>query len=953
MNITFLKSFKIDLINRRYWLIPLIIWASVVSISLYQSISAIHEGNQEEATTSARHLFNIVRLTRHWNASHGGVYVPVSDSVEPNPYLETPNRDVETKNNVKLTLVNPAYMTRQLSELASPDGVTFHITSLNPIRPLNAPDPWEKEVLKFFEQDSQEQILSSKNTFRYMAPLWVKKPCLKCHEKQGYKLGDIHGGISITIPRAQISTSISRAITRSTIQHVGVFLIVSLITLLLMEQLRRSWQNLNSVRLQQEEIIIDRTNAISKINDRLREEINERNKAENIYRLVSQSAPEAIISANTSGKIISWNQGAEGIFGYSEKEMLGKRLEKIIPIRYQKPHQEAMNKAKNRAQLGQLIQGVEVEGVNHTGDEVPIEISLNDWQNGGERFYTAIIRDISERKKADESLRLSAKVFESTADGVIITDKNSSIIAVNLAFTRITGYSQTELVGKSPSILQSGRHDLSFYEEMWRQIVEASSWSGEIWNKRKNGEIYPERLNINAVHNETGDITHYVGVFSDISEIKRSQQQLDYLAHHDPLTDLPNRRLFNDRLKHAISRCKRRDEILVVMFIDLDNFKDINDTLGHAVGDQVLTLVAKRIVKSMRVVDTIARQGGDEFIVLLEDVKQIGSLEPLIGKLMDSLQQGHELGEHKVYTSASIGLSSYPNDGETPEILIQYADAAMYAAKEKGRNGYVFYSDELTSLTYERLQLKGNLRHAMELNEFHLYYQPQVNITTGETEGFEALLRWFNPNLGEVPPITFIPKAENSGLIIPIGAWVLQQACQQFMDWREHGLPIQYIAVNIAGQQIQDSGFFQMVSNTIENTGISPENLELEVTESFIMQRADNAIETLDNLKALGIRIAIDDFGTGYSSLSYLKRLPIDNLKIDRSFIRDLTIDPNDVAITRAIIALGQSMGLNIIAEGVETIEQQDLLIEYGCNHLQGYLYGHPIPASKVPELFS
>ncbi len=952
MRINFTKLIERFLNRRRYWLIPLVMWIGLTLISLYQSVSGIQEHSRELATESARHLFEMITLTRRWNALHGGVYVPITEQTQPNPYLQIPNRDIETLDHMKLTMVNPAYMTRQLSELASQNGATFHITSLRPIRPLNAPDPWERTALESFEEGGKQQTLLTDTLFRYMAPLEVKGSCLKCHAQQGYKLGDVRGGISVTIPSKPIFGENKKRIVLSAAQHTGLFLIISLMALLLLKQLRLSWQNLVSVRHAQEQVIAERTASLSQINDRLREEIAERSKAENLYRLLTQSAPEAIITANTDGKVVSWNQGAERIFGYMEGEMLGEPLEKIIPIRYQAPHQAAMERAEQRTELGQLIQRVELTGLIKGGEESPIEISLNDWEHEGERFFTAVILDISERKQAEENLRLAAKVFESTVEGVMITDHNRHIIATNQAFTRITGYEQEELLGKTPIKLKSGRHNKKFYKKMWRELNETGTWSGEIWNKRKNGEIYPEWLSINVVLNEANEATHFVGVFTDISEIKQTQKQLDYLAHHDPLTDLPNRRLFNDRLEHAIIRSTRYKEQLAVMFIDLDNFKDINDSLGHATGDQLLCMVSDRIIGTLRISDTVARQGGDEFIVLLENVGRAANLKPLVEKLLGTLQHGYEFNDQTFYITASIGLSCFPGDGQTADSLIQHADAAMYEAKARGRNGYVFYSGELTSMAYRRMQVKGNLRHALERDEFRLCYQPQINTDNGEIEGLEALLRWHHPDLGEFPPNSFIPHAENNGLIVPIGEWVMRHACHQFVEWRKAGLPIKRIAINVAGQQIQDSEFVQIVTNIIKKTGIAPEMLELEVTENFIMRRAENAIGVLDKIKALGVQIAIDDFGTGYSSLSYLKRLPIHKLKIDQSFIRDLTVDPNDVAITRAIIALGQSMNLGIIAEGVETTKQEQILRENGCTHMQGFLYSRPLPESKVPGLF-
>ncbi len=949
MKIKIPNSIEHSLEDRKLWFIPLFLWGVLVSASLYQSITSIQDHSWEVATESARNISNIIRLTRHWNAISGGIYMPITEKVQPNPYLDIPDRDVVTKDNLKLTMINPAYMTRQIAELASQEGATFHITSLRPIRPQNAPEPWEREALKLFEEGKQEYVQYTDTSFRYMAPLMVAVPCLKCHGSQGYQVGDVRGGISVTLPREPIFGEDAKLILLTSIQHGSVFIIVAFISLLLFEQIRRSWRVLDSIRFEQKRVITDRTNALSNINKRLRIEIAQRTRVENLYRLINQVAPEAIISTNSSGVIVSWNHGAESIFGYTEDEMLGEPVEKIIPLRYQADHQEGMERASENAEFDQLVvNNIMVDGLISDGAEVPLEISLNGWQNGQERFFTAVIRDLSEKKRAEEDLRLASKVFDSTSEGLMITDFSRKIIAVNHAFTVITGYTQSDLVDKTPEILQSGRHDRAFYKDMWQKIQEIGSWSGEIWNKRKDGEVFPEWLSINIVRNKAGEVTHYVGIFSDISEMKRSQQQLAHLVNHDPVTDLPNRSLFIDFLKHAIERAHTRRQILAVMIIDLDNYKDINDSLGHTIGDQLLRFVSQRIVETLRTADTVARLGGDSFIVLLENVEQISSLEPMVEKLSSVLQQNYNYNQQKFYISTSIGLSCFPGDGQNDEELINHASAAMYTAKEDGRNRFMFYNKEMTSIAHERLQIEGSLRRALTDIEFILYYQPQIDARTGEVAGVEALIRWFHPEMGEVSPIVFIPRAEYNGLIIPVGAWVLRQACQQIMDWQNEGLSIKHISVNVAGPQIRDSNFYNLVVGVLEETGMNPEILELEVTESFIMQRAERAIGTLEKIKALGVQVSIDDFGTGYSALSSLKLLPIDRLKIDRSFVRDLTIDPNDVAITKAIIALSKSLGLSVIAEGIETPEQEKLLMESGCNYMQGFLYSRPIPANEM-----
>ncbi|OGT20994.1 MAG: hypothetical protein A2V90_08635 [Gammaproteobacteria bacterium RBG_16_57_12] len=560
--------------------------------------------------------------------------------------------------------------------------------------------------------------------------------------------------------------------------------------------------------------------------------------------------------------------------------------------------------------------------------------------------------DVTQSRQSLEKLRQAAVVVENTAEGIIITDENNRIISINKAFTEITGYSPEEALGRNPNILRSDRHDKLFYKALWTSVLNTGSWQGELWDRHKNGELFPIWSTISAVKDDDGRLINYVSVFSDISSIKQSQEQLNYLAHHDPLTHLPNRILFNDRLEHAMQRAQREERQMAVLFLDLDRFKTINDSLGHPVGDLLLKLVADRIRKTMREEDTVARLGGDEFIMLLEDVRDTQDIALLAQKLIQEFNTPFIVHERELHLGISMGISLFPRDGTDSATLIKNADAAMYRAKEEGRNDYQFYTTSLTTAVFERLTLESALRSALQNREFVLYYQPQYTLANRQMVGAEALIRWRHPGMGLVAPDKFITIAEESGLIVPIGEWVLRTACSQLQEWRRAGLNLNRIAVNVSARQFYRGEIVRVVKTVLDETGLPANSLELEITESIIMQESGRAITTLHDLSLLGVTIAIDDFGTGYSSLSYLKQLPVHKLKVDRSFVRDIPHDVNDEAITRAIIALGQNLQLVVLAEGVESVEQQDFLTILKCDEVQGFLYSRPLPAEQFSAAF-
>lgn len=558
--------------------------------------------------------------------------------------------------------------------------------------------------------------------------------------------------------------------------------------------------------------------------------------------------------------------------------------------------------------------------------------------------------EIKKREDAESSLRLAANVIESSNEAIMITDVDATIIEVNDAFCRVTGYPREEVLGKNPSCIGSGHHDAAFWKKMWQSLLETGHWKGEVWNRRKNGEIFPEMLSISVVKHEN-NVINYVGIFSDITRIKQTEKHLEHLAHYDPLTGLANRILFRARLDQAILKADRTSERVAVMMLDLDDFKKVNDTLGHPMGDALLSVMAKRIADSVRKIDTVARLGGDEFGLVLESFAEIRSLDFISAKILRRVSEPYSLAGQKVFVSASIGISLYPDDGRDVDILLRNADTAMYHTKKHGKNRVSYFSSEMNRRARVRMTMETRLREAIDNAEFELHYQPQINLLTSQLVGCEALVRWRHQEKGLIAPNQFITIAEETGLISPIGNWVLETACEQIKVWQAQGFPEFPVSVNLSGVQIKSERILENIIKVVRTAAIDPRFLELEMTETVLMHDRDRAVELLKQLKKHGLALSIDDFGTGYSSMAYLKQFPVDKLKIDRSFIGDLATDKGDRAIVNAIIAMAKSLNLKVIAEGVETKAQADLLRSYGCNEVQGFYFGRPMPLKEF-DLF-
>ncbi|MGZ5052222.1 MAG: PAS domain S-box protein [Methylobacter sp.] len=677
------------------------------------------------------------------------------------------------------------------------------------------------------------------------------------------------------------------------------------------------------------------------------QDITERKQAEQVLEQIKAMidiSMDGFFIVDLQGNVLQANGAYAKIVGYTPGELAGIHLSQLEAL--EGPEQIKAHIEKIVAQRFDLF---ETQHCHKDGHMVDLEMSVAYLPEF--RQFCAFCRDISERKRVELDLRIAATAFESQ-EAMVITDTSSVILRINKAFTESTGYSEAESVGQKINILKSGRHDEAFYRAMWQSLLQTGVWQGEIWDRRKNGEIYPKWLSITAVKDNSGKVTHYVGTHTDITERKMTEQQIKQLAFYDALTGLPNRRLLQERLKHGINMDRRDGRQLALLMMDLDRFKAVNDSLGHLAGDDLLQQVSARISTRLREVDLVARLGGDEFVVLLEDIAHPKDAARIAKDIINDLSRPFSLvqGEH-VQIGVSVGISLYPQHGETPEILLDHADAALYQAKDQGRGCFAYFSEDLTMAARERLALESKLRKAIEQQELRVYYQPQVDIVSGRIVGAEALVRWQEPTEGLIPPGRFIPIAEETGLILAIGEWVLRETCRQGRQWLDQDLPPTTLAVNVSSQQFRRGDICALAARVLAETGFPSKLLELEITETGLMDNQSNAAAILNNLRKQGVRLAIDDFGTGYSSLAYLKHFPLDILKIDKSFIDDIPHLQDDMEIAATIIAMGRILGFKVLAEGVETPEQLAFLREKGCDLYQGYIKSRPLPAEEFADL--
>lgn len=663
-------------------------------------------------------------------------------------------------------------------------------------------------------------------------------------------------------------------------------------------------------------------------------------ESEERHRIVLENAADAVFVANTDARYIYVNQKASDLLGYTTDEMLKMAIPDIAPADQAERSMEIFHRLQNE---GHLLE--ELDLLHSSGKRIPVELNAVMLPDGN--LYGAC-RDISERKQAEAYMQQAAAVYESSRDAIMVTDSDANVIAVNPAFVDITGYLDSEIIGKPPNILRSDYHDRSFYQQIWASINKHDGWSGEIWNRRKDGNIYPAWLSVSVIRDNSNRVINYIGILSDLSRLKRSEEELEHLSTHDPLTDLPNGRLLESRLEHAIAQARRHKSGLAVLMLDIDRFKDINDSLGLSTGDALLMELARRVTGTLWEGDTVARIGGDELLILIEDIRSPQQAATVAEKIRSIQNAPFRIDGQEFFITISMGISLYPENGDTPELLIRNADAAVYRAKEEGRNRIAFYSESLSRAAAERISMEAELRYALEGNQLELHFQPQLNLSSCRLTGVEALIRWRHPQRGLIPPDSFIPVAESTGLIEDIGEWVLREGCRQMREWLDSGVDVPRISINLSAKQLGRGDLVAAVQTTLDEYRLSPGMIELELTETAIMQDPERAAATLRAMADMGIEMAVDDFGTGYSSLAYLQRLHMHRLKIDRAFVNGLPDDKNNAAICRAVIALANSLGMETIAEGVEEQQQADYLDAENCTIGQGWLYARAMPAAEL-----
>lgn len=914
----------------RFTLLAALAWTAVLGVSLAWNLDRAQREMFDQAYAEARSNLNKDLTFRRWGTRHGGVYVPITEAQQSSPWLgHVSDRDIVTTDGRRLTLLNPATMLRQMMDLYAEEyGIQGRITGLRQLNPANAPDAWETEQLQLFTRGDKNEVWSitdkdGKPHLRYLRAMYMEQGCEKCHAILGYKLGEMRGATGLNLPLAPYYRRLDATRINLSLSHGAIWLLG-------LAGIGWGWRSSQSQEMERRRGELTLRNSMEKLNE-----------AQRIARVGSWTL-------DLRNNHLEWSDEIFRIFEIDPANFSASYeafLDAIHP-----EDREKVNRAYNESLTSRQPYEVGHRLLFPDGRIKFVQEHCETLygEDGTPLVSRGTVHDISELHRAEAALHLYANAFRHSGEAIMITDSDNRIIAVNPAFTILTGYAGEEAIGKDPKLLASGRTPPETYQGMWAALRESGFWQGEFWDRRKDGRVYPKWAAISLIRDEKGQVTHHIASFTDISERKAAEERIQHLAHHDVLTGLPNRFSLENRLEQVLLSARRESREVAVLFVDMDRFKTINDTLGHQIGDLLLIEVASRLQASVRESDIVARLGGDEFVVVLTGMESGMDSAHSADKIVKSLGLPYRIENNDLHTSPSIGISIFPNDGGDSQALMKSADTAMYHAKELGRNNYQFFTAAMTTAAVEKLALERDLRIALEERQFELHYQPKVRTTDGSVCGVEALVRWRHPENGLIPPLKFIPIAEETGLIEALGEWVLDEACRQQAIWRGQGIKNACVAVNLSALQLRSPTLVESVRAIMEKHGIPNDALELEVTESAAMDNPERAIGQLKALRKLGVALAIDDFGTGYSSLAYLKLLPIQVLKLDRTFVSDIENDENDAAISAATLALAHNLGMKVVAEGVETEGQRDFLAAHRCDFLQGYLFSKPLPAEEA-----
>lgn len=909
-------------LHKRIILLAAIAWSLLVAFLLFSTFRDIEREAMDMAHAEAQANLNKDISFRRWATQHGGIYVPITATQQPVPWLShIPDRDITATDGRRLTLLNPASALRQIMDRYAIDyGVRGRITGLRQLNPGNAPDAWERKQLEAFTRGEKKEVwevadLDGKPHLRHLRAMYMEPGCDKCHAILGYKTGDMRGATGVNLPLAPYLERISAAEDKRTLNY-GALWFLGLTGI--------GWA---AVRLGRSD-----THRAAQARDLAQAELR--------FRTLYELSRDGIVIVDPESKrFLEFNEVAHTQLGYSREEFATRVISDIEIVESPEETKQHVDRIMERG-----WDDFETQHRRKDGAIRDIQVVVQRLTVDGREVLYCTYRDITERKFAERATHLYANIFRHSGEAIMVTDRENRIVAVNPSFTRLTGYDLEDIRGQDPRVLSSGRTPRDTYRAMWNGLEENGFWQGELWDRRKNGTAYPKWAALSVIRGADGQVQNYIASFTDISQRKADEQRIDYLAHHDALTGLINRYSLESSLDQILHGARRSREQVAVMFIDMDRFKSINDTLGHHMGDRMLVEIGHRLRGSVRESDVVARLGGDEFVVVLTAMTASLSAAGVAAKVIQTLGEPYLIEGITLHSSPSIGISLYPADGEDSETLMKAADTAMYHAKERGRNNFQFFTASLNAATSERLDLERELRAALRARHLELHYQPKVRGDDGSLHGVEALVRWRHPQRGMIPPLKFIPVAEESGLIEPLGEWVLDEACRQLAAWRGAGIRDITMAINLSTRQLHSPNLATMVGEMLRRHGLAGASIELEITESAAMTNPDHAISQLHALRKLGVELAIDDFGTGYSSLAYLKLLPIQTLKLDRTFVRDIETDENDAAISAATLALAHSLGLKVVAEGVETAGQMEFLQRHRCDYLQGYLFDQPQP---------